>query len=146
MGLRKDDLKDLVDHIFEIDSFKSKMGSDSDIVVLSFSTKNEASAKDLENFLEKATEIGVSEISPIICERTVKKNLNFDRCIRILISGMKQSYKFKLPQLNKMQDFNSFMKARDEKVKLLATCEEVKKNKLFESFSKNQKNLIIIMK
>ena len=53
MGLRKDDLKDLVDHIFEIDSFKSKMGSDSDIVVLSFSTKNEASAKDLENFLEK---------------------------------------------------------------------------------------------
>lgn len=53
MGLRKDDLKDLVDNIFEIDSFKSKMGSDSDIVVLSFSTKNEASAKDLENFLEK---------------------------------------------------------------------------------------------
>lgn len=53
MGLRKDDLKDLVDHIYEIDSFKSKMGSDSDIVVLSFSTKNEGSAKDLENFLEK---------------------------------------------------------------------------------------------
>jgi hypothetical protein len=53
MGLRKDDLKDLVDNIFEIDSFKSKMGSDSDIVVLSFSTKNEGSAKDLENFLEK---------------------------------------------------------------------------------------------
>ena len=53
MGLRKDDLKDLVDSIFEIDSFKSKMGSDSDIVVLSFSTKNEGSAKDLENFLEK---------------------------------------------------------------------------------------------
>ena len=92
-----------------------------------------------ENFLEKATEIGVSEISPIICERTVKKNLNFERCIRILISAMKQSYKFKLPQFNKMQDFNSFMKARDEKVKLLATCEEVEKNKLFESFSKNQK-------
>lgn len=53
MGLRKDDLKDLVDSIFEIDSFKSKMGNDSDIVVLSFSTKNEGSAKDLENFLEK---------------------------------------------------------------------------------------------
>ena len=97
-----------------------------------------------ENFLEKVTEIGVSEISPIICERTVKKNLNIDRCIRILISAMKQSYKFKLPQFNKMQDFNSFMKARDEKVKLLATCEEVEKNKLFESFSKNQKNLIMI--
>ena len=97
-----------------------------------------------ESFLEKVTEIGVSEISPIICERTVKKNLNFNRCSRILISAMKQSYKFNLPQLNKIQDFNSFMKIQDEKVKLLATCEEVEKNKLIESFSKNQKNLIMI--
>ena len=53
MGLRKDDLIDLVDRIFEIDSFKSKMGDDKDICVLSFSTKNEGSAKDLENFVEK---------------------------------------------------------------------------------------------
>jgi len=53
MGLRTEDLKDLVDKIFEIDSYKSKMGDDKDIVVLSFSTMNEGSAKDLENFLEK---------------------------------------------------------------------------------------------
>ena len=46
MGLRQDDLQDLVDNIFEIDSFKSKMGDDRDIIVLSFSTKNEGSAKD----------------------------------------------------------------------------------------------------
>ena len=97
-----------------------------------------------ENFLEKVTEIGLSEISPIICERTVKKNLNFERCTRILISAMKQSYKFKLPHFNKIQDFNSFIKERDENVKLFATCEDVKKNKLIESLSKNQKNLIMI--
>ena len=97
-----------------------------------------------EYFLEKVTEIGVKEISPIICERTVKKNLNFERCMRILISAMKQSYKFKLPHLNKIQDFSSFIKVHDEKVKLLATCEDFKKNKLIESFSKNQKNLIVI--
>ena len=53
MGLRANDLQDLVDSIFEIDSFKSKMGNDSDIIVLSFSTKNQDSATDLENFLEK---------------------------------------------------------------------------------------------
>lgn len=53
MGLRKNDLQDLVDKIFEIDSFKSKMGDDKDVVVISFSTKNEASATDLENFVEK---------------------------------------------------------------------------------------------
>ena len=53
MGLRQHDLADLVYDIFEIDSYKSKMGEDSDIVTLSFSVKEEAAAKDLENFLEK---------------------------------------------------------------------------------------------
>lgn len=53
MGLRKNDLQDLVDSIFEVDSFKSKMGDDKDVIVVSFSTKNEASAEDLENFVEK---------------------------------------------------------------------------------------------
>lgn len=53
MGLRADDLKDLVYRIYEIDSFKSKMGEDKDIVVLSFSTMTETSGKDLMNFIEK---------------------------------------------------------------------------------------------
>ena len=53
MGLIAGDLNDLVLPVFEIDSFKSKMGDDKDIVTLSFSTKNEGSAKDLENFIEK---------------------------------------------------------------------------------------------
>lgn len=53
MGLRSEDLKDMVDHIFEIDSFKSKMGEDANIVTLSFSTKTTETAKDLVNFLEK---------------------------------------------------------------------------------------------
>jgi len=53
MALRQGDLRDLVYHIMEIDSFKSKMGSDEDIVTLSFSTKTRESAKDLESFLEK---------------------------------------------------------------------------------------------
>ena len=53
MGLKLGDLKNMVDHIFEIDSFKSKMGEDKDIVTLSFSTKTAETALDLENFLEK---------------------------------------------------------------------------------------------
>ena len=53
MGLRLGDLKDNVDHIFEIDSFKSKMGSDADIVTLSFSVKEKHAADDLMNFIEK---------------------------------------------------------------------------------------------
>ena len=52
MGLRFGDLRDLVDKVCEIDSYKSKMGSDKDIVVLSFTAKNEGAAKDLVNFVE----------------------------------------------------------------------------------------------
>ena len=53
MSLNAGDLKHLVDDVFEVDSFKSKMGEDSDIVVLSFSVKENNAAKDLVSFLEK---------------------------------------------------------------------------------------------
>jgi len=53
MGLRQDDLKDMLYRVFEVDSFKSKMGDDKDIVTLSFSLKEYQAAKDLENFIEK---------------------------------------------------------------------------------------------
>lgn len=53
MGLLAADLKNMVYDIFEIDSFKSKMGDDRDIVTLAFSVKEKEAAKDLENFLEK---------------------------------------------------------------------------------------------
>tara|TARA_B100000941_G_C28467596_1_gene534498 strand:- start:691 stop:1404 length:714 start_codon:yes stop_codon:yes gene_type:complete len=52
MGLRNGDLENLIDQVCEIDSYQSKMGSDKDIVVLSFSVKNEGAAKDLVNFVE----------------------------------------------------------------------------------------------
>ena len=53
MGLLKNDLGHLVDSIIEIDSYKSKMGDDADIVTLAFSVHGNEPAKDLENFIEK---------------------------------------------------------------------------------------------
>jgi hypothetical protein len=53
MGLRQEDLHDLVDGIFEIDSYASKMGDDSNIVTLSFSVITKEAADDLVDFLEK---------------------------------------------------------------------------------------------
>ena len=53
MGLQHNDLKDLVSTIVEIDSYKSKMGEDADIVTVTFSVLGEEPAKDLENFVEK---------------------------------------------------------------------------------------------
>ena len=49
MGLQHNDLKDLVSTIVEIDSYKSKMGEDADIVTVTFSVLGEEPAKDLEN-------------------------------------------------------------------------------------------------
>jgi hypothetical protein len=51
-SLRPDDLRDLVKKVFEIDSFQSKIGTDEDTCVLSFSVSSEDPAKDLENFIE----------------------------------------------------------------------------------------------
>ena len=52
MGLRENDLKHMLHNVFEIDSFKSKMGDDEDIVTLSFSLRDKAPADDLVKFLE----------------------------------------------------------------------------------------------
>ena len=97
-----------------------------------------------ENFLEKVTEIGVKEITPIISQRTIKKNMNYNRCTRILTSAIKQSFKFKLPVLNKPQKLQDFIKHTDEKIKLIATCHNYKKIILKDALSSKTKNLILI--
>lgn len=53
MGLNAGDLKDLVYPVFEIDAYQSKMGNDSDIVVLSFTVNEQQPAKDLVDFIER---------------------------------------------------------------------------------------------
>ncbi len=76
-----------------------------------------------EWFLEKATEIGIDEISPLICERTEKKNINIERCNRILESAMKQSINAYHPKLNPIIKFNNFINTKLCENKIIATCE-----------------------
>ena len=98
----------------------------------------------LEVFFEKAVEIGVSEITPIIANRSLKKTLNTKRINKILISALKQSYKFNLPKLNNPILFDDFIKNNNEKIKLIATCENLKKYNLYKLYKKNSRNLIMI--
>jgi hypothetical protein len=58
-SLQPADLRNLITDVFEIDSFKSKIGNDADIVVVSFTVANEEAAKDLENFIEMGYEFVV---------------------------------------------------------------------------------------
>jgi hypothetical protein len=63
--LRANDLRYLVDNIFEVDSYSSKMGNDKDISVLSFSVKSKEAAKDLESFIEKGYKFVLdADVSP----------------------------------------------------------------------------------
>jgi hypothetical protein len=65
MGLQKGDLQHLLYDIFEIDSYRSKMGDDKDIIVCSFTVKDKQPAEDLMNFVEKGYEFVLdSAVSP----------------------------------------------------------------------------------
>ena len=95
-----------------------------------------------EWFLEKATEIGIDEITPIICQRSERKKININRCKRILISSIKQSLKYHLPKLNEPIDFNDFVKQKLEGDKFIAHCLNKDKIKLDKSI-KNRCTVLI---
>ena len=80
-----------------------------------------------EWFLEKATEIGIDEITPIICDHSERKVLKTERCNRILLSAMKQSLKFHLPKLNETITLKDFLKQDFEGNKYIAHCEMERK-------------------
>ncbi len=74
----------------------------------------------LEWFVEKAVEIGIDEISFLLCDHSERKNLNTERLQKIAISAMKQSIKAYLPQLNELQPFTSFVQQCDPKATFIA--------------------------
>jgi len=94
-----------------------------------------------EWFLEKATEIGVSKITPLICERTEKQKFRYDRMKGICISAMLQSQQCWLPILDEPVKYTEYIKSIDDNsdlTKFIAHCQESgQKNGLstFQSFS-----------
>jgi 16S rRNA (uracil1498-N3)-methyltransferase len=83
-----------------------------------------------EWFLEKATEIGIDEITPIICSRSERKVIKTERCNKILLSAMKQSLKFHLPKLNEVIPLTDFLKSNVDGAKYIAHCEKSDKLEL----------------
>ena len=96
-----------------------------------------------EWFLEKATEIGIDEITPIICEQSERKVIKTERCNRILLSAIKQSLKFHLPKLNKAMPLKEFLKKDFEGNKYIAHCEDGEKTELRKE-EKANKNTVLI--
>jgi len=87
-----------------------------------------------EWFLEKVTEIGVDIISPVICENSERRKINYDRSKKIIISAMKQSKNSFLPIINKPIPFNDIIKKNTQN-SYIAHC--------YQDDKKDFKNLLL---
>ena len=77
-----------------------------------------------EWFLEKATEIGITEIIPLICSRTEKQHFRYDRMQSVLISAMLQSQQTFLPILYEPIKFTEVINKAAQEQKFIAHCED----------------------
>lgn len=97
-----------------------------------------------EWFLEKATEIGVDEITPIICDHSERKIIKTERFDKILISAMKQSNQMYLPVLNEPIKLTDFLSKEISGQKFIAHCEETEKVELKDRIEKQQHYTLLI--
>lgn len=82
----------------------------------------------IEWFLEKATEIGITEVTLLLCGNSERKQVKEDRFEKILVSAMKQSQRKYLPKLNPLTPFKAFLAQHPKGA--LAHCYEGEKNDL----------------
>lgn len=97
-----------------------------------------------EWFLEKATEIGIQEITPIICDHSERKVIKTERFQKIIESAMKQSLHYYIPKLNEPIILKDFFKKEITGGKFIAHCEETSKNTLKSQIIQNQDTTILI--
>lgn len=98
----------------------------------------------LEWFLEKATEIGIDEITPIITQNSERKVIKKERLEKIIQAAMKQSLKFHLPVLNEAMSFNKFLNRRLDKNIYIAHCHEDEKKSMKELIEPKESLTILI--
>ncbi len=76
-----------------------------------------------EWFLEKATEIGIDEITPLICEHSEREIVKLPRLEKVLVSAMKQSLKAWLPELHEPVKFRDLISRELRGQKFIGYCE-----------------------
>lgn len=116
--------------VVAIDTIKEEKKPPYSIHIAIAPTKNN---DRLEWFLEKATEIGITEITLLLCSNNERKQTKDERFEKILISAMKQSKRLFLPKLNSLTPFKDFISNHPNG--LIAHCYEGEKFGIAESFS-----------
>ena len=127
---------------FEILESQSEFGKrDYKLHIAIAPTKN---MERLEWFVEKATEIGIDEITPIICRFSERKVVKDERLEKIIVSAAKQSVKAYFPKLNPQCSFDDLMKNHQASQKFIAHCYEQDKRLLQNEITKASEILILI--
>jgi 16S rRNA (uracil1498-N3)-methyltransferase len=98
----------------------------------------------IEWFLEKATEIGIDEITPIICSNSERRFVKLERFEKIIQAAMKQSLKCTLPKLNAPVKFDEFIRQDFDGKVCIAHCTEQEKNTLKSITKPSEKTTILI--
>lgn len=91
----------------------------------------------LEWFVEKATEIGIHQITPILCKQSERKAVKTERLQKIAVSAMKQSMGAFLPKINPMTDFETAIDAA-KGFCAIAHCHDMPKTPLHKISKKEQ--------
>jgi 16S rRNA (uracil1498-N3)-methyltransferase len=97
-----------------------------------------------EWFVEKSVEIGVDEITPLICRNTEKPGIKADRINSIIISAMKQSLKSMKTVLNPACSFSDFLKQEQKGIRMIAHCGNSERCPVSNVYSKGHDAVIMI--
>jgi len=106
-----------------------------------------APVKNLERFewfLEKATELGVNEITPLLCDRSERDTLRMDRMEKIMISAIKQCMRVHLPKLNPLTKFKTFLQQADAPQKRIGWCSDTPLPHIKDALLPKQNTIIAI--
>ena len=99
----------------------------------------------IEWFLEKATEMGIDEITPIIAERSERRIIKEERLEKVITSAVKQSLQAYHPKLNPAISFTQFLKQENDSQKMIAHCiDDQKRVFMKEVVQLNGRYLILI--
>jgi 16S rRNA (uracil1498-N3)-methyltransferase len=98
-----------------------------------------------EWFIEKSVEIGVDEITPVICRNTEKPRIKKDRIDNIITSAMKQSLKAFRPTLNEPLGFNEFIKSDPAGIKMISHCNLAFQRKKIDLIYEKNRNAVIMI-
>lgn len=96
-----------------------------------------------EWFLEKATEIGITSITPLLCEHSERKVIKADRFEKVIQSAMKQSLQYHIPELKPLTTFNEFVSSAEGE-RFIAHCEETNKKPLTKALEPKKDVTILI--